>query len=217
MNLLLVYTISFIGLCFLVVNTTLFLTDKTVRVLVSKTFLAYLVSLSFIEISCNVIGVLYPNSNLFISHFYFIFQFVFMSSLYYTLFKEKKIKQFIVLVFVIELMILGWIYYSNPQLFWEFNIFEIVSTSFILVFYALVYIFKNLEVEHKYFNFSIGLILYLCCSITIFLSGNLEMVLYEDPFIDIWIFNSLFYIIFQYMVYREYLFFKKQALKISKN
>ncbi|MFB9052864.1 hypothetical protein ACFFVB_07190 [Formosa undariae] len=212
MNLVLVYAVSFLGLSFLVLNTVLFLKDSAVRARVTNTFLTYLVALCIIEISCHVIGILYPYSNLFISHFYFVFQFVFMSCLYYKLFKEQRIKCLIVIVFCIEVLVLAWGYYANPQLFWGFNIYEIVSTSFILVCYALLYIFKNLEVEHKYFNFSIGLILYLCCSISIFLSGQLDMVLYEDPFIDIWIFNSLFYIIFQYMVYREYLFFKKQVV-----
>ncbi|WP_055446589.1 hypothetical protein [Lacinutrix mariniflava] len=119
-------------------------------------------------------------------------------------------KQLIVTIFVIEILILAGMYYFNNQLFWTFNIYEIVSTSAILVGYAFVFIFKNFETQHNYFNFSIGLILYLCCSITIFLFGNLDLVLYEDPYIDIWIFNTLFYIIFQYLVYREYLFFKNK-------
>ncbi|WP_338730918.1 hypothetical protein [Mangrovimonas cancribranchiae] len=117
-------------------------------------------------------------------------------------------KSIIITVLILQLIILGYMYGTNFQLFWEFNIYEIVSCSLILVAYAIMFIFKNFESEHKYFNFSIGLILYLMCSISIFTSGNLEMVLLDKPYIDIWIFNSIFYIIFQYMVFREYKFFK---------
>ncbi|TYA52495.1 hypothetical protein [Formosa maritima] len=171
--------------------------------------MAYLVALTVIEIACHAIGFLSPNSNLFISHFYFVFQFVFLSILFYQLFENKTIKRTIVLILALQLAVLSMIYFSNPQLFWEFNFYEIVSCSSILVIYALLFIIKNFEKEHKYFNFSVGLILYLICSISIFTSGNLRMVLWEDPFIDIWIFNSIFYIIFQYMIFREYIYFTK--------
>ena len=125
------------------------------------------------------------------------------------LFKTKMIKKSIIFILILQLTVLIAMYYFNPQLFWGFNIYEIVSCSSILGIYALVYIFKNFEKEHKYFNFSIGLILYLSCSVTIFMSGNLELVLWEDPYIDIWIFNSIFYILFQYMIFREYKYFIK--------
>lgn len=210
MNLLFGFLVSLIGLAFLLCNTFLFVTNSNMRKKVYSIFLIYLIALSTIEIACHIIGYLHPNLNLFISHFYFIFQFAFLSALFYKLFKEKIWKQLIVVIFGLQILILGWMYVANPELFWTFNIYEIVSTSIILVVYALSFIIKNLDVQHNYFNFSIGLILYLCCSITIFLFGNLDLVLYENPYIDIWIFNSVFYIIFQSMVFREYLFLKKQ-------
>lgn len=98
-------------------------------------------------------------------------------------------------------------YASDTSLFWKFNHYEIIATSLILVFYALYFIYKELDKVHFYYNFSIGLVLYLLCSISIFLYGNLELVLIEDPYIDIWIFNTIFYILFQFMIFREYAFF----------
>jgi hypothetical protein len=210
MNYLFSFSISLLGLLFLIINTFLFVRNKAIHSKVSKFFIAYLVTLSVIEIACHVIGFLSPNSNFFISHFYFLFQFVFLSLLYYQLFQNKLIKKSIVFILILQLAVLLFIYSSNPQLFWNFNIYEIVSCSSILVMYALLYIFMNFENEHNYFNFSVGLILYLICSISIFTSSNLEMVLWEDPFIDIWIFNSIFYILFQYMIFREYKFFTKK-------
>jgi hypothetical protein len=207
------FGISLLGLLFLVLNTFLFLRKRTIHSQVSKVFLVYLVSLCIIEISCHIIGILKPNSNFFISHFYFIFQFTFLSYLYSKLIEEKLFKKIIAIVYISQILILGYMYFSDPSLFWKFNEYEIITTSFILVFYAFYFIYKEMDKVYYYYNFSIGLILYLLCSISIFLYGNLELVLIEDPYIDIWIFNTIFYIIFQFMIFREYAFFTSKLYK----
>ena len=210
---LLSFGISLLGLLFLVLNTFLFLRKKAIHKQVLKVFLVYLASLCLIEISCHIIGFLKPNSNFFISHFYFIFQFTFLSYLYSKLIEEKLFKKIITVVYISQILILGYMYFSDPSLFWKFNEYEIIVTSLILVFYALYFIYKEINKVHYYYNFSIGLILYLLCSISIFLYGNLEFVLIEDPYIDIWIFNSIFYIVFQFMIFREYAFFTSKLYK----
>lgn len=211
MEFLFVFSISLIGLFFLIFNTFLFNTKQKVRHNVSKVFLRYLLLLSLIEVSCHVVGILKPNSNFFFSHFHFGFQLICLSFLFYRLIANTWIKKAIVLIGITQAICLIGYYITNTEAFWIFNTYEIVSTSFILILYVLCFLFENLSHEHKYFNFSIGLFLYLSCSVAIFLSGNLELVLCEKPYIDIWVFNSLFYIIFQYFVYREYLFVKKNA------
>lgn len=207
------FGISLLGLLFLFFNTFLFLRKKEIHSQVSKVFLGYLVSLCVIETACNIIGILKPNSNFFISHFYFIFQFTFLSYLYYTLFESEFFKKTIIIIYISQIIVLAYMYYIDTSLFWKFNHYEIIATSLILVFYALYFIYKEFDKVHFYYNFSIGLILYLLCSISIFLYGNLELVLLEDPYIDIWIFNTIFYILFQFMILREYAFFNAVVLK----
>lgn len=209
MKFLLVFSISLVGLLFLFVNVFVFFTNKKIQKNVSKVFLGYLLSLAIIETFCHVIGILSPNSNLFLSHIYFGFQFVFVSILYYKLIDNYLIKKAIVTIGTLQILYLSYTYLTDTELFWKFNTYEIVSSSVFLILYTVIYVFKNLESQHKYYNFSIGLFFYLMTSITIFLSGHLELVLLEDPYIDIWVFNSLFYILFQYFIYREYLFLKK--------
>lgn len=209
MKFLLVFSISLVGLLFLMVNVFLFFSNKKVRKKSAKVFLVYLLSLAIIETFCHAIGFLSPNSNLFLSHIYFGFQFVFVSILYYKLIDNYLIKRIIVVIGILQILYLSYTYLTNTELFWKFNTYEIVSSSVFLILYTVIYVFKNLESQHKYYNFSVGLFFYLMTSITIFLSGQLELVLLEDPYIDIWVFNSLFYILFQYFIYREYLFFKK--------
>ena len=207
------FFISLSGLFFLFFNTFLFLRKKEIHNQVSKVFLMYLVSLCLIEGACHVIGILKPNSNFFISHFYFIFQFTFLSYLYHKLIGSNFISKIILFVYLIQMTILAVMYIFDPSLFWRFNEYEIIATSFILVVYAFYFIYKEMDKVHYYYNFSIGLILYLLCSVSIFLYGNLELVLIENPHIDIWIFNSVFYIIFQFMIFREYAFFTSKLHK----
>lgn len=209
MKFLLVFSISLVGLLFLVVNVVLFFSNKKVRKKIANVFLVYLLTLVIIEVFCHAIGFLSPNSNLFLSHIYFGFQFVFVSILYYKLIGNYLVKKAIVAIGILQVLYLSYTYLTDTELFWGFNTYEIVSSSVFLILYAVLYVFKNLELEHKYYNFSVGLFFYLMTSITIFLSGQLELVLLQDPYIDIWVFNSLFYILFQYFIFREYLFFKK--------
>lgn len=211
MKFLFVYSVSFIGLFFLIFNAIIFNTNKVVRNNVSNVFLMYLISLAIIEISCHAVGILFPSSNLFISHFYFGFQLVFLSVFFYSLITNQFVRNLIVAIAVLQLSYLTYVYVTKSELFWTFNTYEIVSSSFILIVYAVYFIFNNVDLVHKYFNFSIGLILYLACSIAIFLSGKLELVICEKPYIDIWFFNSLFYIVFQFFIFREFLFVRRQA------
>lgn len=207
------FVISLLGLFFLVFNTILFLRNSQIKKQISKVFLIYLVTLSIIEVACHIIGILQPNSNFFISHFYFIFQFTFLSYLYHKLIGSNFISKIILFVYLIQMTILAVMYIFDPSLFWRFNEYEIIATSFILVVYAFYFIYKEMDKVHYYYNFSIGLILYLLCSVSIFLYGNLELVLIENPHIDIWIFNTVFYIIFQFMIFREYAFFTSKLHK----
>lgn len=215
MDFLLVYSISFIGLLFLIVNAFLFNLDSKVRKNVSKIFLWYLILLSVIEICCNVIGIVSLNNNLFVSHLYFGFQFVFLSFLFHSLIENEWVKKLILGITIFQLGYLIIYYSMNPSLFWVFNTYEIVSTSVLLIIYIIYFLFNSIEIKHNYFNFCIGLMLYLSCSIAIFLSGNLELVLIEKPYIDIWVFNSIFYIVFQIFIFREYLFLKRKIKSIN--
>lgn len=210
MNDIIAFSLSLVGLFFLICNTILFFTNKNVRVKTKKTFLWYLFSLCIVEITCHVIGFLSFGNNFFISHFYFYFQLIFISLLYKDLIPNQIIKKIILTVLALQTLILAGMYFNNPSSFWEFNVYEIISISLILIIYALYYIFSNLSTEHNYFNFSIGLVLYLACSITIFSSGNLELVLCKEPFIDIWIFNIIFYLIFQIFILKEFLYLQSK-------
>lgn len=200
------FLVSLVGLFFLLANAIRFYMTCKNRDILYRIVTAYLVLLFCVELLCNIIGFLYPNSNFFLSHYYFIFQFVTLNLFFYKSFSNKTLKQIIVIVFVSVMLFLGYQYYRKPSLYWEFNLVEIAITSIPLLFYAIYFIVLNLKkVKHNYFYFCNGLIIYLTSSAGIFLSGNSNSVILTEPFIlDFWFFNSLFYILYQFMIYKEW-------------
>ncbi|OGS75044.1 MAG: hypothetical protein A3G95_02080 [Flavobacteria bacterium RIFCSPLOWO2_12_FULL_31_7] len=209
------FSISLIGLFFLAFNTfhSLYLIDK-IKTKTFSVFSIYLLTMLVIEICCHVLGFLDPGSNIFISHFYFNFQFLIITLFFAFLFKEiQKISRNIILISVVFLVIIACSYLLNSFSFWKFNTLEIGLTSFTIISYILYYFYYNFEKKNvKFTYFFSGLGIYLMSSSVIFLTGNIDLILIEEPFIDIWVFNSLLYILLQYFIYQELQIFKKKKL-----
>jgi len=199
------FALSIFSLLLLLINSILFLSKvKKIKSQTYKYIAMYLTVLFVVELCCNTIGYLYPAENLYLSHFYFNAQFILLSLVFYRLFSTPKLKKLIIINYTIVTLIIIGMYVYNPESFWIFNLFEIASTSILLIIYALIHLNNTLGVQKKYFYLTIGLILYLLCSSLIFLFGNYELVFIEDPYIDIWIFNTLFYIIYQILIFTEW-------------
>jgi len=200
------FLVSLVGLFFLLANAIRFYMTCKGRDVLYRIITIYLVLLFCEELLCNIIGFLYPNSNFFLSHYYFIFQFITLNVFFYKSFSSKRLKQIMVIVFVSVLFFLGFQYYKRPSLYWEFNLVEVAITSIPLLFYAFYFIVSNLKADkHNYFYFCNGLIIYVMSSAGIFLSGNTDSVILTEPFIlDFWFFNSLFYILYQFLIYKEW-------------
>lgn len=213
---ILVYSISLIGLCFLLFNTIYsFVLKNKIKKTTFSLFSVYLLSLFIIETFCHVLGISKPGSNYFISHFYFNCQFIIISIFFIILFKnEKKPRLFIYIISSIVLFIIAMTYMFNYFSFWEFNLVEICLTSFVIFAYILYYFKLTISKENVEFtSFFTGLAIYLISSSLIFITGNVELVLLEKPFIDIWILNSLVYLLFQYFIFKELKYFKIRNLK----
>lgn len=215
------FIVSLIGLFFLLANAIRFYVTCKQRDALYRILTAYLVLLFCVELLCNIIGFLYPNSNFFLSHYYFNFQFISLSLFFYTSFTNKILKRIILIVLVSVLLFLGLQYYNDPGLYWKFNLIEVAITSIPLLLYAFYFILSNLKnIKHDYFYFCNGLIIYLTSSASIFLSGNTDSVIFTEPFIlDLWFFNSLFYILYQILIYKEWkaLNFRRTAKKSIEN
>lgn len=207
------FALSIFSLLLLLINAVLFISK--VKIINNQTYkyvAVYLGTLFIVELFCNVIGYLYPAQNLYLSHFYFNAQFILLSLVFYRLFSNQKLKKIIVVNYVIVTLIIVGMYVINRKSFWQFNLFEIAATSALLIIYSLIHLNNTLGTKKKYFYLTIGLILYLLCSSLIFLFGNYELVFIKDPYIDIWIFNTIFYIIYQVLIFAEWKYINTHGL-----
>jgi hypothetical protein len=164
--------------------------DKTYRV-----FSVYLFLIGIIQFSSYIIGRGYFNKpNLFLSHFYFIIQFILLSLFYSQLLKYKVIKT----ITIIGLIGFGIQYLINPKLFFAFNSIGMAISHFILVCYAMLYLFKNLGEKSDYLIINIGLFFYLLSSTLIFASSSL--ILHFKYYFVLLNINVILYFIFQLLL-----------------
>lgn len=208
---LLAFSISLIGLVFLLSNVVYsFVLRNKNKSLSFTLFSVYLVTMLVIETCCHALGFLKPGSNIFISHFYFNLQFIIVTLFFVFLFyKNKKVVLTISLLSLLVLSVIFGSYFLNYYNFWEFNLVEIALTSFTLFGYIVYYFYYTFKEKNvKFYYFFSGLGVYLLSSCLIFLTGNVELVIIDKPYLDIWVLNSIFYIMFQYFIFKELKYFK---------
>ena len=153
--------------------------------------------------------------NLFLSHFYFIGQFVLLSLFYLHILKEEIQKKIVKVCLVIGLLALGIQYANDFSLFLKFNLFEIFITSLLLILYATFHFYNMLNEKKEFYFINIGVLFYLFGSTILFLVGNLTIVLSPKMNKITWILNSILYVLYQIFILVEWKksFFKKREFK----
>jgi hypothetical protein len=168
-----------------------------------RLFTIYLVFIGFItfsQIYCT--RILKLESNIFLSHYYFIGQFIILSRF----FKELIHKKWIDIVMGLVLVVLAAQYILQPEIYPRYNKFGIFFTHLILVFFALQYLYKSLGEKSNYLWINTGIILYFTTTSLIFYSGNLVF----NPSISmssiqlISDLNSILYLVFQILIFVEW-------------
>ena len=208
------FALSVFSLFLLFINALLFSSKiKKFKNPVYKYVAIYLIVLFIVELFCNIIGYVKPGANFFLSHFYFNAQFILLSAVFYRLFTNENLKKLVVANYTVITLIIAGMYIFDNTSFWEFNLFEIAATSLLLLMYAFIHFYNTLGKKKSYFYLTTGMVLYVLCSSLIFLFGNYELVFIEDPYIDIWIFNTLFYIVYQVLIFTEWKYINKHGVK----
>lgn len=178
-----------------------------------KVFLVYLTTTLLIQI---VGSVLAENTidNLFLSHYYFISQFIILSIFYGIILRGKKIKQLVVLIFILVITTLCINFIVEPSIYFQFSLLEVTVCSVPLVVYSLIYFFQSLDNNNKkYLYITSGMFAYLLCSTLIFLSGNYVSPTKTFWYRFIWIMNVSLYAIYQTLIFIEwYKHFRKKEL-----
>ncbi len=143
-----------------------------------KYFTVYLLIIGFIQISMRSYKlVTIGESNLFFFIYYFVLQFI-MLSLFY---KELLGYKWINVITGITLLIVGYQYFTEPELYFKYNPIGSSVTQLILVVYSMLYFYKSLSGKREFLIINVGLFVYLLSSLLIFAAGNLVL---NDSFPD---------------------------------
>jgi hypothetical protein len=193
----------YVGFIVLFLNLVLFIRGFSNQVKAYAIFTWYLGIIFAIQIISNALMKMRIN-NLFLSHFYFIGQFVILSFFYGTILKVKFQKNIVKLGLVIGLFVLGMQYANDTDLFFRFNLFEIFITSFLLIIYATFHFYNMLNEKKEFYYINMGVLLYLFGSTILFLVGNLMIVLSSKMSKITWILNAFLYIIYQLFILVEW-------------
>jgi hypothetical protein len=150
-------------------------------------------------------------NNLFLTHFYFIGRFVFIS-LFYRQILNKKQKKIQIIINVLVFLTLLIQYTANTDLYFKFNLLEIFITSFPLIIYSVFHLYNSLSKSGKYMYINTGILVYISISTLIFILGNLMNTIDKSLADNIWFFNRVIhigYLVFFLIEWKENLWKKK--------
>jgi hypothetical protein len=192
-----------IGYLILLLNLILFLKGARNEGKAYKIFTCYLGVIFVVQIVSMIMMKNHIN-NLFLSHFYFIGQFLVLSLFYINILKERFQKKVVKFGLFLGLIALGIQYAVDVSLFLKFNLFEIFITSFLLILYATFHFYNMLNEKKEFYYINMGVLIYLFGSTILFLVGNLTIVLSPKMNKITWILNSILYIVYQVFILVEW-------------
>jgi hypothetical protein len=203
--------IIYIGYLLLGINFILFaikLNKKRPRSVYIFTF--YLLVMIVIQFFTNYLSNIGQN-NLYLSHYYFIFQFILLSLFYLEIINNSYQRKIIKIAIPCCLGVLGIQYFFNNDLYEKFNLLEIFITSFLLIIFSMFHFYNILNEKKRYYYLNTGILLYLFGSTVLFMSGNLISRLDLALSKIVWILNLLLYIVYQIFILLEWreIFYKK--------
>ena len=142
--------------------------------------------------------------NLFLSHFYFILQFILLSLFYKELLNEKQ-SVIVKRTMFIVLLALSIHFVFNAELLVRFNVFEAFITSLPIIIYAVIHKYNSLSKTYEYKYVNTGILVYLSTSALIFILGDyLSSLQKSDLLAKIWFINKVLYVGFLLLILIEW-------------
>lgn len=203
---------EYLGLILILVNCILYISSlKKDSPKSYKIFTLYLLVSCILFLIMFVLAV-FENPNLFISHYYFISQFVLLSLFYKQLFKTKqKLLVNYIGVFVFITLIIQYI--IQPERYFSFNLFEIFLCCTPLVLYSIIHFYNSLARPGSYMYINTAVLIYISSSTLIFILGDFLSGI-DSPLIKlIWTMNKVLYVIYLSLILMEW---KKSSLLVRK-
>ena len=181
-----------------------------------KIFTIYITGVLLIDFISSNLWRWFRIYNIFMQHFYELFQFVILSYFFSLLLKTRaQLLTVYILVIVLPIFLLSR-YLINPNLFFEYNHLEPYLTTMPLIIYSSMHLYNNLGEKSDFYYSNLGLLFYLFTSTFSFLIYRLYAVLdIDDKIGDVMtIVNiTLQYIKFGFFFYQwKLIYFNKNEL-----
>ena len=193
---------AYFGIFLLIVNFLFFLFIVFKQKKAVKTFMFYLLAMVLIQIT-SVVYSYHSLPNLYLSHFYFILQFLILSYFYFEILKTNFQKKVVKIAVPVCLTLLGIQYYLNPDLFYKYNTFEIFITCIMIIIYSMFHFYNILNEKKQYYYINIGIFVYLFGSTFLFMVGNLINTMNSDFGHITFILNNVLYLFYQVYILIE--------------
>jgi hypothetical protein len=191
------------GYLLLFINCLLFLKGFSKSEKPFKILTLYNLAMFAVQMISYSVAHFYHANNLFLSHFYFIPQFILLSLFYFTIFENKKQKLIVKIVLPIVIIVLAIQYMLDFKEFYSFNKLEIVITSIPIVVYATFNLYNMLNGIRKYYYFNLGILIYLFGSTIVFLTSELMISKAREYQLIIWELNVYLYVVYQLFIMYE--------------
>ena len=154
--------------------------------------------------SGGVVLSAYRINNLFLSHIYFVGQFILLSLFYKKLEFNKKQLLYLNYSLVIIPLVLILQYIIFPHCIFKFNEIEVIICNFTLILFSLFHFYNCIGEKTKYFYLNSGILIYLSFNTIIFSTGNLMVHIGAKVNKYVWIFNSMIGLMFQILILIEW-------------
>ena len=160
----------------------------------------YLVISLIIQLSAEYIAS-YKGNNLFLLHYFNIFQFIFLSLFYFKIFTSKSLKKIVLYGLIIMSLgnILNILFTSDY--YYNFNLFEIVLLNIPLIIYSFIFLIRRIDSKNKRFiYFNSGFFVYTSCSVLLFSAGHIS----SEIKTYLWGLNQILYIFYQILIFIDW-------------
>ncbi len=165
------------------------------KVIAFKTIYIY-IALSLLLNLITLVFSYYRYDNLYLSHFYFVFQFILLSIFYIVLFKSNNQRRLVQVLFITIISILGIQYALDYTKFFKYSLLEILLTSFPITIYSIIHLYNSLTRKGVYLYFNAAILIYLTATTLIFILGNYISGINPNLARNIWFIHKLLYLVF---------------------
>jgi hypothetical protein len=139
-----------------------------------------------------------------ISHPFLILRFLLLSLFYYFIIKNGFQRKIIICSVILIPIILFVQYLMQPNLFFVFNLLEIVLTTIPLILFGMFYFYNSIGKTKKYYYVNYSLVIYQTGNFILFLAANLYLFKFNILSLTVMNINSALSIICSCFVFWDW-------------